>query len=101
TEREWLELAQGKTVRQLEELVAGKNPGDEPSAPNRPEARRHVFRFNVAPETFALVREAMRWLRRRSPDSLDDDAALLSMARLVLGQHRDDGSASYQISLTV
>ena len=25
TEREWLELAQGKTVRQLEELVAGKS----------------------------------------------------------------------------
>jgi hypothetical protein len=42
TEREWLELAQGKTVRQLEELVAGKELGDEPSAPNRPVARRHV-----------------------------------------------------------
>src|SRR6185295_13523589 len=36
TEREWLTLAQGKTVRQLEVLVAGKNPGDDPSAPNRP-----------------------------------------------------------------
>jgi hypothetical protein len=91
TEREWLELAQGKTVRQLEELVAGKEPGDDPSAPNRADLRRRVLRFEVAPETFALVREAICWLRRRSPDSLDDDAVLLSMARLVLGEHRDDG----------
>jgi hypothetical protein len=59
------------------------------------------LRFDVAPETFALVREAIGWLRRRSPDSLDDDAALLSMARLVLGEHRDDRRASYQIALTV
>jgi len=81
TEQEWLELAQGKTVRQLEELVAGKSPGDDPSAPSRPDARRHVLRFEVAPETLALVREAINWLRRRSSDSLDDDAALLSMAR--------------------
>src|SRR6185295_14217765 len=31
TEREWLELAAGKSLRQLEELVAGKRPGDAPA----------------------------------------------------------------------
>jgi hypothetical protein len=101
TEQEWLELAQGKTVRQLEELVAGKRPGDEPSALGLPSARRQVLRFEVAPETFALFREALTGLRRRSGESLDDDAALLSMARLVLGGPKDDGRASYQIALTV
>ena len=66
TEREWLEVARGKTVHQLEALVAGKIPGDRPSAPVRPDARRHVLRFEVAPETLCLFREAMSKLRRAS-----------------------------------
>ncbi len=101
TEQAWLELARGKTVRQLEELVASKNPGDEPSAPSPAPVRPRVLRFEVAPETFALFREAILSLRRRSPDRLDDDAALLSMARHVLGERREEGRASYQIALTV
>src|SRR5437667_474239 len=32
TERDWLEVARGKTVHQLEALVAGKSPGDKPSS---------------------------------------------------------------------
>ena len=33
TQSEWLEVARGKTVHQLEALVAGKLPGDTPSSP--------------------------------------------------------------------
>jgi hypothetical protein len=101
TEREWLEVADGKSVRQLEELVAGKSPGDTPSSPSQPSERRHVLRFEVAPETFALFREALLALRRSSDAALDDDSALLALARHVLGGPRDDGRASYQIALTV
>ena len=32
TESAWLDAARGKTVHQLEALVAGKSPGDEPSS---------------------------------------------------------------------
>ena len=77
TESEWLELAAGKSLRQLEELVAGKHLGDAPSDPPDPSALRHVLRFEVTAETFALVREAMAELRRRSDAALNDDAALL------------------------
>jgi hypothetical protein len=101
TEREWLELAQGKTIRQLEELVAGKSPGDAPSAAGSASARRRVLRFEVAPETFALFREAVGWLRRRGGDVQDDDSVLLSMARHVLGGPADDGRSSYQIALAI
>jgi hypothetical protein len=101
TEQEWLELARGKTLRQLEELVAGKHPGDDPSAAALPSAKRHVLRFEVAPETFALFREALTALRRRSNEAWDDDSALLEMARQVLGGPQDDGRASYQIALSV
>jgi hypothetical protein len=101
TERQWLEVAQGKSVRQLEELVAGRRRGDPPTSASHPSERRHVLRFEVAPETFALFREAMAALRRSSDSALDDDAALLAMARLALGGPRDEGRSSYQIAITV
>ncbi len=101
TEGEWLEVAYGKSVRQLEELVAGKRAGDTPGSPSKPEARRHVLRFDVAAETFAMFRGALGELRRRSGSSMDDDATLLEMARQVLGGPAEDGRSSYQIALTV
>jgi len=101
TEQEWLELARGKTQRQLEELVAGRHPGDKPSAAGPSSPTRHVLRFEVEPETFALFREALSALRRRSSEAWDDDSALLEMARHVLGGPEDDGRASYQIALAV
>jgi len=91
TEREWLEVARGKTVHQLEALVAGKAPGDKPCSPSHGSARPHVLRFEVAPETLALFREAMNQLRRSSGSRLDDDSALLLMARHLLGGPSDEG----------
>ncbi len=101
TEREWLAVAAGKTVHQLEALVNGKRPGDLPSTPVRPEVTRHVLSFDVTAETLALFREAMLRLRRDAGASLDDDTALMLMARHVLGGPRDDRRSSCQIALNV
>jgi hypothetical protein len=101
TEQAWLGAAQGKTTREIEAMVAGKTAGDKPNAPSSEQPRSRVLRFEVAPETFALFREALLRLRRAAGGSLDDDAALLSMARQVLGGPGDDGRSSYQVSLTV
>jgi len=104
TECAWLDAARGKTVRELETLVASKTPGDSPDAPTRPMSevqRPHVLRFEVAPDTFATFREATQQLRRRAGSHLDDDAVLLAMARHVLGGPGDEGRSSYQISLSV
>jgi hypothetical protein len=101
TEPAWLDAARGKTLRELEVLVASKAPGDEPDAPATELPRPRVLRFEVAPDTFATFREAMQRLRRSAGGSLDDDAILLAMARQVLGGPRDEGRSSYQISLTV
>jgi hypothetical protein len=100
TERDWLAFARGKTVHQLEAVVAGKSPGDQPSSAGEADAQRHVLRFEVAPETLALFREAMSKLRR-SGTPLDDDSALMLMARHVLGGPGDEGRASYQIALSI
>jgi len=100
-ERQRLEFAHGKTLRQLEQALAGKQPGDAPGSPPDPSARRHVLRFEVAAETFALFRDAMNELRRRAGAALDDDSALLELARCALGGPRDEGRASYQVVLGV
>jgi hypothetical protein len=60
-----------------------------------------VLRFEVTADTFATVREAIARLRRTSETRLGDDAALLAMARAVLGGPSDHGRASYQLSLSV
>jgi hypothetical protein len=101
TEREWIAVARGKRVHQLAELVVGKRPGDVPSSPADPTLRRHVLRFEVSPETFALCREALSSLRRNGDQALDDDSALLAIARHVLGGPSDAGRASYQVVMSV
>jgi len=101
TEQSWIEAARGKTVHQLEALVAGKERGATPNSAPNPNARKHVLRFEVAAETLCVFRDAVEKLRRDTGGSLDDDAALMLMARHVLGGPGDDGRASYQIALSV
>jgi hypothetical protein len=101
TEAAWLDAARGKTLRELETLVASKSPGDTPDSPATEPPRPRVLRFEVAADTFATFREAMQWLQRSAGGSLDDDAVLLAMARHILGGPRDEGRSSYQVSLNV
>jgi hypothetical protein len=81
TESEWLDFARGKSVRQLERVIAAAWPGDTPDfgAVARPSSP--ILRFEVTPETFALFGEATQRLRRETDARLDDDAILLAMAR--------------------
>ena len=97
TEREWIALACRCTVREVERMVSGLAPGDRPTDRRRPQLVRHVLRFEVGAETLATFREAMKELRKRSDHRLDDDAALLLMAREILGGPSDAGRASYQV----
>jgi hypothetical protein len=60
-----------------------------------------VLRFEVTGEGLACVREALMKLRRDAGEAIDDEAALLLMARAVLEGPRDEGRATYRIALTV
>jgi hypothetical protein len=101
TEAEWLAAGAGKAVREIEELVSGHVPGDLPGHGARPEARRHVLRFEVAADVLALFRQAASALRQAHGGPLDDEQALAMMARLALGGPGDDGRASHQILMTL
>jgi hypothetical protein len=100
TEHVWIRTVKRKTAREVERMVSGLAPGDKPTDRRRPESVRHILRFEVGAETLATFREAMRELRKRSDHRLDDDAALLLIAREVLGGPGDAGRASYQVVVT-
>jgi 5-methylcytosine-specific restriction endonuclease McrA len=101
TEKSWVAAARGRTLRDVEKLVSGRKPGDRPNDPASLGAKRHTLRFDVSAEVLATFRDAMAKLRREARTKLDDDEALLLMARQVLGGPRDSGRASYQVSVSV
>ena len=101
TENEWLDATAGKSVRDIERLVAGLERGDSSDDGKGGEPKRHVLRVEVGADTYATYREAIAHLQRKAGGQLDEEAALLAMARHVLGGPKDEGRASYQIAMTV
>src|SRR5260221_6298049 len=100
-EHDWLRVAKGRTIRQVEELVSGHKLGDGPGNRTDASSRMHVLRLEVSAETFATFREAMGKIRREAGGPLDEDAALFLIALHVLAGPTDAGRATYQIALTV
>src|SRR5687767_11870633 len=84
TEEVWLGAADGKTVREIERLVAGLEPGALPGAPPSPALLRRVLRFEVTGETWALFCDALAQVQRDAGEPIDLDAQLLLVARRVL-----------------
>lgn len=102
TEHDWIAAAAGTTARETERLVSGHRLGDRPEDPVDDALRRHVLRFDVSGEVLATFREALAKIRREAAGPLDDDAALLLMARRVLATGgQADGRASYQVAINV
>jgi hypothetical protein len=50
TEASWLAAAEGKAVNEIERLVAGHQPGDEPDDPTHPDLQPRVVRIELPPE---------------------------------------------------
>jgi hypothetical protein len=101
TEKEWLQAARGRTVREVEHLVSGHRPGSLPDDVPDSQLKRHVLRLDLSGEVFATFREAMAKIRRDAGEPLDDDAAMLLLCRQALEGPKDSGRSSYQIALTV
>ena len=100
TEAAWLEAAAGKTVRQIEGMVAGRRHGDTPDSDADPSLMKRVVRFEVSAETYALLREAKRRVADDLGHPVDDDQLWAELARAVLGGSSDEGRAPHQIAIT-
>jgi hypothetical protein len=101
TETEWLAAATGHTVRDVERLVSGHRPGSHPYDRGDTTAERHALRFEVSGLVLATFREALAKLRRDAGERLDDDDALLLMARHVLEGPTNASHSSYQMAITL
>lgn len=104
TESAWLERARGRTMREIEPLVAGRAKGDLPDDLPDPGAIRQVVRFEVSGETLALLRDAQLALAEMTGERVDNDALLATLCRAVLDGHAADDRPSvarHQIALTV
>jgi hypothetical protein len=101
-QREWLDFARGKNLRQIEDKVAQHKKGDKPTDRPSPDLRPRVVRFEVRPATFALLRQAQQVLADDRGHMLDDDALVAAMCNAVLagGEDNDVKRAKFQV-LTV
>ena len=101
TEKEWLETARGRTVREVEQLVSGHRPGSLPADVTDLRLKKHRLCLELSGEVFATYREAMAKVRRDAGESIDEETAILLLCRQALEGNRDPGRASYPIALTV
>jgi hypothetical protein len=100
TEAEWLERARGKSMREIERMVSGRQAGDRPDDPSKPELVKHIIHVEVSAETSALWRDAIMIVQRTAGTPLTEDEAIAMIARNTLGGPKDEGRANYQVVLT-
>ena len=101
TEAEWIAAAQGRSMREVEDMVSGRKSGDRPGDPADPAAKRQVLRLEVTGDGLAAFRDARRRLELEVGHSLDDDAVVRMLAHYALGGPTDPGRAAYQVAMTV
>jgi hypothetical protein len=110
TESEWRDKAIGKTVREVEETVAGRRRGMRPSDPPAPELCSRTVRFELGPETFARLRQARVALSDECGRHLDGEELIAALCEAVLdrapvdasgGAGEPTGRAKFQIALIV
>jgi hypothetical protein len=90
TEADLIAQTKGKTVREIEDLVAG----------DEPRARRLVM--DLPPQVYALFLEAKRMLQAQTGSSLDDAAVMTAMCQALLdGGDGADGATRRRHQLAV
>ncbi len=84
TQKAWRDHARGKNVRAIEQAVSGRDRGDLPSTPPKPELVMHTLRLEVRPETFARFRQVQQVLEHECGMHLDDDAIVSALCEATL-----------------
>jgi hypothetical protein len=102
TEDEWIAHTEGKTVREIEGLVRGKRRGDRPADPPDPLLARRRVVFDLSPEEFAILRDAIDRMRGVLGPHATNAEVLRGMAETVLGKGRDlEHQPAYEASVTL
>ncbi len=104
-EQKWLDAIRGKTVHEIENMVAGRGKGSDPEDPPHPNLVGRTLPFEgVRPATMALLRDARRRAQedRGAGEVMSDDEFLATITRAFLeGNSTERTKAPYQIAVTI
>ena len=100
TEQAWLAAVAGKTVREVEAMVAGRAPGDGPGTPPDPDLEPRRLRLDLSPDVYARFLAARRQLEEDCGERMSDDDVMASLCDAVLAPADGRGPRS-QIAVTV
>ncbi|HEX3473667.1 MAG TPA: HNH endonuclease signature motif containing protein, partial [Kofleriaceae bacterium] len=98
TEASWLAAAEGKAVNEIERLVAGHQPGDEPEDPAHPDLRPRVVRIELPPEVYALWRQARSVIAPERGAEIGDADFVESLCRGAVAPGPGAGGPSPQLA---
>jgi hypothetical protein len=90
-----------RTCARIEKLISGHHRGDLPTDPSDPNLRPRWLRFEVLPETDALLRQARGALASEANAHVDDDRFLAVLARGFLAGSATEARPTHQIAVTV
>jgi hypothetical protein len=98
TEARWLAAAEGMAVNQIERLVAGHQPGDQPEDPTHPDLRPRVVRIELPPEVYALWRQARSAVAAERGVEISDADFVESLCRGAIAPGTGAAGPSHQIA---
>jgi hypothetical protein len=94
SEAVWLQVASGKSLREIETMVSGHRPGDLPTDPTEPRLHRRTITLEVSPETYDIWRKLHALAAEEHGQRLSDDELIPSLYRRAYGDGATAGSAS-------
>jgi Holliday junction resolvase RuvA-like protein/HNH endonuclease len=84
TEDAWLEAAHGKNLRQIEELVAEREPGDAPDDAPKPDIRPRRRSMLLRPAADAILLTARKMIEDARGERIDESDLIEEMGRLAI-----------------
>jgi hypothetical protein len=101
TEAQWLAACRGKNQRQIEELLAEREPGDRPDDPRKPDLRLQSVTYRYPPHVIAMIRQCRAKLESELGERIDDAQLGEAMATALLRGSAPSTKSPSQISYSV
>jgi hypothetical protein len=98
TEGRWLAAVEGMAVNQIERMVAGHQPGDQPDDPTHPDLRPRVVRIELPPEVYALWRQARSVIAAERGAEISDADLVETLCRGAIKPGTGAEGPSHQIA---
>jgi hypothetical protein len=101
TERAWLAACRGKTVKEIVELLAEREPGDRPESPRKPDLRMKDKTMKAPPHVEAILRQCRAKLEGEMGERVAEHEVLEAMGLAFLRGSTNSTKAPVQIAISV